>query len=71
MQNVLAEYNSQPDPGLTALDDISLDEWDILGFIYQCMQKEGEKNINCKLQNMIYQCYQLTAEEITYIKSCL
>lgn len=53
------------------LKGLPLDEWDILGFIYQCMQKEGEKNINCKLQNMIYQCYQLTAEEITYIKSCL
>ena len=45
VQNVLAEYNSQPDPGLIALDDLPLDEWDILGFIYQCMQKEGEKNI--------------------------
>ena len=45
VQNVLAEYKFQPDPGLTALDDLPLDEWDILGFIYQCMQKEGEKNL--------------------------
>ena len=53
------------------LKGLPLDEWDILGFIYQCMQKEGEKNINCKLQKMIYRCYQLTDEDADYIKSCL
>ena len=44
VQTVLAQYSWQYDNELVELDDVPLDEWDILGFIYQCMQSEGEKN---------------------------
>ncbi|MBO5924618.1 MAG: N-6 DNA methylase [Lentisphaeria bacterium] len=45
VKKVLADYSCQTNDELMALEDIPLDEWDILGFIYQCLQREGEKNV--------------------------
>lgn len=44
VKKVLSEYDWSADKALAALQYIPMDEWDILGFIYQCMQSEGRKN---------------------------
>ena len=44
VKNVLNQYDWSFEKELAAIKDIPLDEWDILGFLYQCMQSEGRKN---------------------------
>ena len=44
VKNVLAKYDWRVEKELAAIKDIPLDEWDLLGFLYQCMQSEGSKN---------------------------